>query len=112
LRNTAARDSSCDSCDAGPLFALVDPRQIDLHSRCKLALPQLPSPLITTWPSFTEAMYLAHRAGGWPMQDLLWRFFRESVLVIHELGLAECDRLAALMEQYRDVRWTSPTHFA
>jgi predicted nucleic acid-binding protein len=90
-------------CDAGPLFALVDPRQVDAHSRCKSALPQLPSPLITTWPSFTEAMYLAYRAGGWPMQDLLWRFVRESVLVFHELGSSGSERLAALMEQYRDV---------
>ena len=37
------------------------------------------------------------------MQDLLWRFVRESVLVFHELGLSGSERLAALMEQYRDV---------
>ena len=49
-------------CDAGPLFALVDPRQAVLHQRCKAALSHLRSPLITTWPSFTEAMYLAHRS--------------------------------------------------
>jgi predicted nucleic acid-binding protein len=90
-------------CDAGPLFALVDPRQAEIHRRCKSVLPQLPSPLITTWPSFTEAMHLAHRSGGWPMQDLLWRFVRESVLLFHELGPSEVDRMAVLMEQYRDT---------
>ena len=73
-------------CDAGPLFALVDPRQAVLHQRCKAALSHLRSPLITTWPSFTEAMYLAHRSGGWPMQNLLWQYVREAVLVFHELG--------------------------
>ena len=70
-------------CDAGPLFALVDPRQAVLHQRCKAALPHLRSPLITTWLSFTEAMYLAHRSGGWPMQNLLWQYVREAVLVFH-----------------------------
>ena len=52
-------------CDAGPLFALVDPRQAVLHQRCKAALSHLRSPLVTTWPSFTEAMYLAHPSAGW-----------------------------------------------
>jgi predicted nucleic acid-binding protein len=90
-------------CDAGPLFALVDPRQAELHTRCKAVLPQLSSPLVTTWPSFTEAMYLSHRTGGWPMQSLLWRFVREGVLVLQELGPADADRAAALMELYRDT---------
>ena len=90
-------------CDAGPLFALVDPRQAVLHQRCKAALPHLRSPLITTWPSFTEAMYLAHRSGGWPMQNLLWQYVREAVLVFHELGPEETARLSVLMEQYQDT---------
>ena len=55
-------------------------------------------------------MYLAHRAGGWPMQDLLWCFVRESVLVFHELGSAERARMEALMEQIRDAPTTSPMH--
>jgi uncharacterized protein len=90
-------------CDAGPLFALVDPRQAAQHQRCKAALSQLPSPLITTWSSFTEAMYLAHRSGGWSMQNLLWRYVREAVLVLHDIGPEETIRMAALMEQYRDT---------
>jgi uncharacterized protein len=90
-------------CDAGPLFALVDPRQADLHRRCKAVLPQLSAPLITTWPSFTEAMYLAHRSGGWPMQNLLWKYVRETVLVFHELEPEETSRMAVLMEQYQDT---------
>lgn len=90
-------------CDAGPLFALVDPRQGELHERCKRALPSLPSPLLTTWPSFTEAMYLAHRSGGWPIQDLLWKFVSASVLLLHDLGASETERMRALMEPYRDT---------
>jgi predicted nucleic acid-binding protein len=90
-------------CDAGPLFALVDPRQGELHHRCKRALPLLPSPLITSWPSFTEAMYLAHRAGGWPMQNLLWKFVSNSALLLYELGASETERIRVLMEQYQDT---------
>jgi predicted nucleic acid-binding protein len=90
-------------CDAGPLFALLDPRQAHLHVRCKSVLAELTSPLITTWPSFTEAMYLAHRSGGWPMQQLLWRYVGDKALVLHECGTSEAERMASLMEQYRDT---------
>jgi predicted nucleic acid-binding protein len=90
-------------CDAGPLFALVDPRQSEPHRRGKDALPGLSSPLVTTWPSFTEAMYLAHRSGGWPMQQILWRFVADSILGFHEAGPDETDRMADLMGRYRDV---------
>jgi predicted nucleic acid-binding protein len=90
-------------CDAGPLFALVDARQAELHRRCKEVLPQLSAPLVTTWPSFAEAMYLAHRSGGWPMQLLLWRFVQDAVLAFHELGADETARMAVLMEQYQDT---------
>ncbi|MDG3007906.1 type II toxin-antitoxin system VapC family toxin [Paludisphaera mucosa] len=90
-------------CDAGPLFALVDSRQAEAHRRCKAALAGLSSPLVTTWPSFTEAMYLAHRSGGWPMQAILWSFVVESFLAFHEPAPGETERMAGLMEQYRDV---------
>lgn len=90
-------------CDAGPLFALIDPSQAELHARCKAALPSLSTPLVTTWPCFTEAMYLVFRVGGWPMQRLLWRFVQEDVLKLHATTRAEADRMATLMEQYRDT---------
>jgi predicted nucleic acid-binding protein len=90
-------------CDAGPLFALIDPRQGELHDRCKRVLPSLPSPLVTTWPSFTEAMYLAYRSGGWPMQNLLWKFVSGSALLLSDLGAGETERMRVLMEQYRDT---------
>ena len=49
------------------------------------------------------SMYLAHRSGGWPMQDLLWKFVSASVLLLHDLGASETERMRALMEQYRDT---------
>ena len=89
--------------DASPLFALVDPRQLEAHTRCKAALAMLSKPLITTWAAFTEAMYLANRAGGWPLQRLLWRYVLTGQLIFHTSGEAEQKRMAELMEQYRDT---------
>lgn len=90
-------------CDAGPLFALVDVRQKTAHSRCRAVLPTLSAPLVTTWPCFTEAMYLAYKAGGWPMQQLLWRYISEKALMLHHLEETEQKRMCELMEQYQDI---------
>ncbi len=43
--------------DAGPLIALID-RGEAAHERCVAALATLHAPMVTTWPAFTEAMYL------------------------------------------------------
>ncbi len=90
-------------CDTGPLFALVDASQKQQNVRCKAVLPRLSLPLLTTWPCFTEAMHLAYRAGGWPMQRLLWQYVLDDQLLLHNLSAFEKSRLPALMEQYRDT---------
>jgi len=89
-------------CDTGPLFALVDVSQTELHARCRATLPHISRPLITTWPCFTEAMYLAGRAGGWPMQRLLWRYCETGVLRFYTLSDTDASLVQELMEQYRD----------
>ena len=50
-------------CDAGPLIAIIDADEPD-HDACLAALDELTLPLVTTWPAFTEAMYLLGQAGG------------------------------------------------
>ncbi len=70
-------------CDSGPLLALVDVRQGELYRRCKAAMVGLPKPLITTWPCLTEAMYLAGRQGGRPLQRLLWQYVDRGFLRFH-----------------------------
>jgi predicted nucleic acid-binding protein len=47
-------------------------------------------------------MYLVFRSGGYPAQAELWRWRSAGRLRLHDLGSREIDRMAALMEKYRD----------
>jgi predicted nucleic acid-binding protein len=87
--------------DAGPLIALIDAGEPD-HDPCREALEQLELPLITTWPAFTEAIYLLGNAAGWPGQGALWQMIRRDALTIAELDTKLTARAADLMERYRD----------
>ena len=59
--------------DASPLVALINSKDQG-HARCMAVLTSLSAPLLTTWPAFTEAMYLLHSYGGYPAQKALWSF--------------------------------------
>ncbi|MBM4046148.1 MAG: PIN domain-containing protein [Planctomycetes bacterium] len=88
--------------DAGPLVALVN-RNDPNHGKCVAATKRLPSgPLVTTWPCFTEAMYLLSRAGGYAAQAALWRLRAGGRLELLDLPAADVDRMAELMDKYRD----------
>jgi predicted nucleic acid-binding protein len=87
--------------DAGPLVALLDADEPD-HARCLDALTQMSLPLVTTWPAFTEAMYLLGRAAGWRGQEPLWRMTLREDLVVALPSAAANKRAARLMERYAD----------
>ena len=87
--------------DAGPLVALLHAAEPD-HDRCRDALELLPLPLLTTWPAFTEAMYLIGRAGAWPGQRALWQLVLRDDLVIAPPSRNGTERAAVLMEKYAD----------
>ncbi len=87
--------------DAGPLIALIDADEPD-HARCLEALDQLRLPLLTTWPAFTEAMYLLGRAAGWKGQRALWQWVLQDHLVVAAPTEAALARAAHLMETYAD----------
>ena len=90
-------------CDAGPLVALID-RADPNHAKCVAAAKRLPNaPLLTTWPCFTEAMYLSHRGCGYAAQARLWQYRNDRRLVLHEATPVEVDRMSELMARYRDV---------
>ena len=86
--------------DTGPLVGLINVAD-QHHTRCVAALPV--EPLLTTWPCFSEAMHLLWRDGGYRYQAALWNMYFDGRLVLHEITSAETSRMAALMEQYRDL---------
>lgn len=89
--------------DAGPLIALLNANDPH-HGRCVNAGKTLPAvPLLTTWPCFTEAMYLLGDIGGHPYQAKLWELYQQKRLLIHDLAEAEIARMVVLMATYRNV---------
>jgi uncharacterized protein len=89
--------------DAGPLYALADTSQTANHERCATTLATLAKPLITTWPCFTEAMYLLFTAGSWTLQKILWRYVETGTLRFYDLTDTDKARMQALMEKYKDT---------
>ncbi len=88
--------------DAGPLVALID-RGESGHQRCVDTLAQLSGPLVTTWPAFTEAIYLLGSAGGWPAQEALWKLVDRGDLRLVDLDVSMRQRSRDLMAKYEDV---------
>jgi uncharacterized protein len=74
---------------------LIDGDEAD-HRVCVETLSRLALPLVTTWPAFTEAMYLRHRRPGCTVPVRSGRF------ELADLSLASLDRVAALVEKYAD----------
>ena len=66
-------------------------------------LGQLRLPLVTTWPAFTEAMYLLSRAGGRSGRQSLWKLVLTARLDVVDLSRAAVERSAALMDTYADL---------
>ncbi len=88
--------------DTGPLVALLDADDAQ-YAACRAAAGRLPAaPLLTTWPCFTQAMYLLGEVGGYVYQFELWKLRSTGRLVLHDLSAGETDRMARLMEKYQD----------
>ena len=89
--------------DTGPLVALLDADDRH-HQRCLAAIRQLPpEPMLTTWPCFTEAIYLLGAVGGYSYQASLWRLYTGGRLHIHTFSSIEIERIHRLMETYQDT---------
>lgn len=90
-------------CDTGPLVALVD-RGDRHHEPCMAVLKTLPpTPLLSTWPCWVEAIYLVGRIGGFPAQETLWGYLEKSLVRLLEPETGEWQRMRVLMHQYRDI---------
>jgi len=88
--------------DTGPLVALIDRGEAE-HEQCVTALSSLMAPMVTTWPVFTEAIYLLGSAGGWTAQEALWKLFEREDLQLIALDEPLSKRTRALMSKYRDT---------
>jgi hypothetical protein len=89
--------------DTGPLVALLN-RNDPAHHRATIAVGRLSATrLLTTWPCFTEAMYLLHQANGHAGQDALWLWLTDERVQLHDLTPAEQQRMRALMAKYADT---------
>lgn len=90
-------------CDTGPLVAIIDTDD-QYHADCVAAMGMLPpSPLVTTWPCLTEAMYLLSSAGGGRAQNRLWQHFADGRVVLYLPAGDEWQRIHDLMNQYADM---------
>jgi uncharacterized protein len=89
--------------DTGPLVSLMDEGEPH-HAACLHVVSKLPpGPLVTTWPCFTEAMYLLDSLDGYRLQSRLWKARSEGKLVLLDITAAEADRMDILMHKYQDV---------
>ena len=89
--------------DTGPLVALLDEAD-QLHAQAEQALIRLPKkPLMTTWPCFTESMYLLYQSIGYDAQEELWSWVEDGLLQLHLPSEGEWQRMRKLMAQYRDA---------
>jgi uncharacterized protein len=89
--------------DTGPLVALIDKGQRELHEECVEKQKELTAPLITTWLCIGEAMHLLYRLSGWKGQKQLWEIIEKGGVEIYSLGEDEARRMHVLMEQYQDT---------
>ena len=87
--------------DAGPLVALLDKNDIR-HVVCRAYLPRLSPPMRTTWPCFTEAMYLLGRTVGHRGQDQLWEWVESGFLTFYEIASEQRLEMRLLMTKYKD----------
>ncbi len=88
--------------DTGPLVALIDEDDAH-HMECASRVPELPPPMVSPWPCFTEAMHLLNRAGGHRAQEKLWNYVTLGALIIHSSSVEEQARMRELMVKYSNV---------
>jgi uncharacterized protein len=86
--------------DTGPLVAIISPED-EYHSACVNALRDMPDPLLTCWPVFTEAAWLLRKSPA-AVQQLL-RSIDSGFLELLPLAGAEAVAIATLMKRYEDI---------
>lgn len=86
--------------DTGPLVALFD-KDDNYHQTCISILKEIHEPLITTWPVFTEVMYLLRFSIH--EQELCFEFIESGGVDIYSGNIHQVQRIHQLMKQYHDL---------
>jgi predicted nucleic acid-binding protein len=87
--------------DTGPMVALIDEGQGEIHLKCASVHQSMTGQLLTTAPCFT--MYFLYRLRGWEGQDTLWDFVDRGALILHTPNESEWKRMRVLMGKYQDT---------
>ena len=86
--------------DTGAFVALLD-RSEAKHAECVAALAEWTGLILTTEAVVTETLYLVGSA--WPPQKSCLEFLLRGAVVLVPSSRATLQRVAELMEKYRDV---------
>ena len=85
--------------DAGPLIALLNPRDHD-HARCVAFLQGFTGNLITTWPVVTEASHMLSPKVN--AQIALLKWIERGALEVRHIDVEAVRLMIAYTEKYRD----------
>ena len=85
--------------DAGPLIALLNPRDQD-HARCVAFLQSYTGSLITTWPVITEASHMLSPSVN--AQIALLKWIERGALEVRHTDVHAVQRIIVYTEKYRD----------
>ena len=86
--------------DTGPLVALAS-EDDDHHARCAETLASLTPPLLTCWPTLTEAAYLLRRRPA--AIDKLFAAFGAGLFELLPLESGALADIAAILRRYQDA---------
>ena len=85
--------------DAGPLIALLNPRDQD-HARCVAFLQDYTGSLITTWPVISEASHMLSPSVN--AQIALLKWIERGALEVRHIDVHAVQRIIVYTEKYRD----------
>lgn len=85
--------------DAGPLIALLNPRDQD-HARCVAFLQSYTGSLITTWSVITEASHMLSPSVN--AQIALLKWIERGALDVRHIDVQAVQRIIVYTEKYRD----------
>ena len=88
--------------DTGPLVAIFD-KQHPQYQSCRVALAELPSPLLSCWPVITEAAYILKE---WSLARAgLFQLLRSQAIVLLPLGKDDFNGIESILEKYQDQKF-------